>query len=84
MIVYAALALISLLFLTNFKLGGWIRALLQKDPVEIEAEKIRRRSPSSNAARANLKSRRRNCRRKLPAPASARTGCPSPNRPCAT
>ena len=39
MIVYAALCMISLLFLTNFKLGGWIRALLQKDPVEIEAEK---------------------------------------------
>jgi S-DNA-T family DNA segregation ATPase FtsK/SpoIIIE len=38
-IVYLALCFISLLFLTNFKLGGWIRALLQKDSAEIEAEK---------------------------------------------
>jgi S-DNA-T family DNA segregation ATPase FtsK/SpoIIIE len=30
-IVYAALGLISLLFLTNFHLGHWIRALWQKD-----------------------------------------------------
>jgi S-DNA-T family DNA segregation ATPase FtsK/SpoIIIE len=30
-IVYAALGLISLLFLTNFHLGHWIRALLQKE-----------------------------------------------------
>src|ERR1035437_6342610 len=32
MIVYASLGLISLLFLTNFHLGGWIRVLLQKAP----------------------------------------------------
>jgi len=38
-IVYSALCLISLLFLTNFKLGGWIRALLQKNPDEIKPEK---------------------------------------------
>ncbi|HEY4417005.1 MAG TPA: DNA translocase FtsK 4TM domain-containing protein, partial [Verrucomicrobiae bacterium] len=31
-IVYAALGLVSLLFLTNFHLGGWIHALLQKAP----------------------------------------------------
>ena len=31
-IVYASLGLISLLFLTNFHLGGWIRVLLQKSP----------------------------------------------------
>ncbi len=31
MLVYVALGLISLLFLTNFRLGGWIRALLHKD-----------------------------------------------------
>ena len=31
-IVYASLGLISLLFLTNFHLGGWIRVLLQKAP----------------------------------------------------
>ena len=30
-IVYAALGLISLLFLTNFQLGLWIRALMQKE-----------------------------------------------------
>lgn len=38
-IVYAALCLISLLFLTNFRLGEWIRTLLQKDSAEIETEK---------------------------------------------
>jgi S-DNA-T family DNA segregation ATPase FtsK/SpoIIIE len=38
-IVYLALCFISLLFLTNFKLGGWIRALLEKDPDEIEPKK---------------------------------------------
>jgi DNA segregation ATPase FtsK/SpoIIIE, S-DNA-T family len=38
-IVYLALCFISLLFLTNFKLGGWIRALLQKNPAEIEPKK---------------------------------------------
>jgi DNA segregation ATPase FtsK/SpoIIIE, S-DNA-T family len=38
-IVYLALCLISLLFLTNFKLGGWIRALLEKDPDETEPKK---------------------------------------------
>jgi S-DNA-T family DNA segregation ATPase FtsK/SpoIIIE len=31
-IVYAALCLISLLFLTNFRLGEWIRILLHKEP----------------------------------------------------
>ena len=38
-IIYLALCFISLLFLTNFKLGGWIRALLEKDPDEIKTEK---------------------------------------------
>ncbi|HTX21470.1 MAG TPA: DNA translocase FtsK [Candidatus Aquilonibacter sp.] len=38
-IVYAALGLISLLFLTNFRLGDWIRALLQKEKIENEFEK---------------------------------------------
>jgi S-DNA-T family DNA segregation ATPase FtsK/SpoIIIE len=38
-IVYLALCLISLLFLTNFQLGGWIRALLQKDSTEIKPQK---------------------------------------------
>jgi S-DNA-T family DNA segregation ATPase FtsK/SpoIIIE len=38
-IVYLALCFISLLFLTNFQLGGWIRTLLQKDSAEIEPKK---------------------------------------------
>ena len=37
-IVYAALCLISLLFLTNFRLGEWIRRLLQKEPAAAAAE----------------------------------------------
>ena len=35
-IVYATLCLISLLFLTNFRLGEWIRRLLQKKPAAAE------------------------------------------------
>jgi S-DNA-T family DNA segregation ATPase FtsK/SpoIIIE len=35
-IVYATLCLISLLFLTNFRLGDWIRRLLNKEPAEAE------------------------------------------------
>jgi S-DNA-T family DNA segregation ATPase FtsK/SpoIIIE len=37
-IVYSALALISLLFLTNFQLGEWIRALFDKESAAAEAE----------------------------------------------
>ena len=37
-IVYATLCLISLLFLTNFQLGKWIRQLLQKEPAAAEPE----------------------------------------------
>jgi S-DNA-T family DNA segregation ATPase FtsK/SpoIIIE len=37
-IVYAALCLISLLFLTNFRLGEWIRGFLEKVPVSAEPE----------------------------------------------
>ena len=37
-IVYSALCLISLLFLTNFRLGDWIRRLLNKEPAEAEPE----------------------------------------------
>ena len=33
-IVYSALCLISLLFLTNFRLGDWIRSFLKKEPAE--------------------------------------------------
>jgi S-DNA-T family DNA segregation ATPase FtsK/SpoIIIE len=33
-VVYSALCLISLLFLTNFRLGDWIRSFLQKEPAE--------------------------------------------------
>ena len=35
-IVYATLCLISLLFLTNFQLGEWIRRLLRKEPAVAE------------------------------------------------
>ncbi len=35
-IVYLALCLISLLFLTNFQLGEWIRSLLQQEPAAAE------------------------------------------------
>jgi S-DNA-T family DNA segregation ATPase FtsK/SpoIIIE len=37
-IVYATLCLISLLFLTNFRLGEWIRRLLNKEPAAAEPE----------------------------------------------
>jgi S-DNA-T family DNA segregation ATPase FtsK/SpoIIIE len=37
-IVYAALGLIALLFLTNFQLGLWIRALMQKEKAAPENE----------------------------------------------
>jgi S-DNA-T family DNA segregation ATPase FtsK/SpoIIIE len=37
-IVYLALCLISLLFLTNFRLGEWIRGFLGKEPYEAEPE----------------------------------------------
>jgi DNA segregation ATPase FtsK/SpoIIIE, S-DNA-T family len=38
-IVYSALCLISLLFLTNFQLGEWIRAFVDKKSAPIETEK---------------------------------------------
>jgi S-DNA-T family DNA segregation ATPase FtsK/SpoIIIE len=37
-IVYIALGLISLLFLTNFRLGDWIRSLLEKKPAGLPRE----------------------------------------------
>ena len=37
-IVYAALCLISLLFLTNFRLGEWIRGFLEKVPITASAD----------------------------------------------
>jgi S-DNA-T family DNA segregation ATPase FtsK/SpoIIIE len=37
-IVYLALCLISLLFLTDFRLGEWIRGFLGKEPYEAEPE----------------------------------------------
>jgi S-DNA-T family DNA segregation ATPase FtsK/SpoIIIE len=46
-IVYAALSLISMLFLTNFRLGDWIRAFMQKEPVEkktLEEQALDRRA----------------------------------------
>ncbi len=47
MIVYAALALISLLFLTNFQLGEWIRAIFSKQSAV--AEKAEEKSPEEIA-----------------------------------
>ena len=38
-IVYATLGLISLLFLTNFQLGEWIRALIDRQSTAAETEK---------------------------------------------
>ncbi len=38
-IIYSALCLISLLFLTNFQLGEWIRALVDKKSAPVETEK---------------------------------------------
>ncbi len=46
MIVYATLVLISLLFLTNFRLGDWIRAVVSKKPGDkqtFEEEALERR-----------------------------------------
>ena len=37
-IIYATLALISLLFLTNFRLGPWIQGLIDKEPVKSAAK----------------------------------------------
>jgi len=38
MIVYAALCLISLLFLTNFRLGEWIRALMPQEKMPAQTD----------------------------------------------
>ncbi len=38
-IVYTALGVISLLFLTNFHLGNWVRLLLQKSSTAMESDK---------------------------------------------
>ena len=37
-IIFATLYLISLLFLTNFQLGEWLRGLLKRQPVEAEKD----------------------------------------------
>ena len=39
-IVYSALCLISLLFLTNFRLGGWIRSFVDRKPVETKSKTL--------------------------------------------
>jgi S-DNA-T family DNA segregation ATPase FtsK/SpoIIIE len=39
-IVYAALCLISLLFLTNFRLGEWIRSLIDKESPEAKSKTL--------------------------------------------
>ena len=83
-IVYATLCLISLLFLTDFRLGEWIRGFLEKaHPPPPNRNRNPPRKPRWTAARANWKSRPRNCRRKSPAPGSARICSRCRNRPCA-
>ncbi len=37
-IIYVTLGLISLLFLTNFRLGAWIRNFLEKEPIQAKAK----------------------------------------------
>jgi hypothetical protein len=83
-IVYAALCLISLLFLTNFQLGQWIRDFVENvRPEKSALEKIAWRKSPWNAAPAIWTSKRRNCRKKSSVPASARICSRCPNRPCA-
>ena len=52
-IVYAALGIISLLFLTNFHLGNWVRWLLEKRPAPAAVE------PLKSADEINLEKRAR-------------------------
>jgi DNA segregation ATPase FtsK/SpoIIIE, S-DNA-T family len=52
-IVYAALGVISLLFLTNFHLGNWVRWMLEKKPKPAAAE------PEQSADEINLEKRAR-------------------------
>ena len=52
-IVYAALGIISLLFLTNFHLGNWVRWLLEKRPAPATVE------PLKSADEINLEKRAR-------------------------
>ena len=74
-IVYSALALISLLFLTNFQLGEWIPLLFRQGISAAEAEKKSpgRTRPRTPRARFG-KSRRRNCGRSGRALRSSRRG----------
>jgi DNA segregation ATPase FtsK/SpoIIIE-like protein len=80
-IIYATLVLISLLFLTNFRLGDWIRAFIDKEPAKTKYKTLEELALERRAA--IWKSRRRNCRRKSRALASARTGSRFPNQPSA-
>src|ERR1039457_1770420 len=58
-IVYAALGLISLLFLTNFQLGHWIRALWSKDAVPEDAFKSEEELALEKRARELEKQKRK-------------------------
>ena len=85
-IVYAALGLISLLFLTNFQLGEWIRALFDKESGGggSRTKITRGNRPGTPRARSGKTGEKiagggRRALRPRRGPAS-----PCPNRPCAT
>jgi phosphotransferase system glucose/maltose/N-acetylglucosamine-specific IIC component len=85
-IIYSALCLISLLFLTNFQLGEWIRAFVDKKSATVPAEQKSPEEIVLDRRARDWKNRRKNCRTKSPksrVPASARICSPFPNRPCA-
>jgi hypothetical protein len=54
---------ISLLFLTNFRLGGWIRALLQKDSADEEV-KITGIAPPNRSRAEKAQAHHRRLRRR--------------------
>lgn len=91
-IVYVALGLISLLFLTNFQLGHWIRALLQKKAAEEDQFKSADEIALENG-RANWRNRSASWRMKSlklgnwprkPPAVWVPTACLCRCRPCAT
>ncbi len=89
-IVYATLGLISLLFMTNFQLGEWIRAFVDKQsaPAEIEKKTTEKKSTEEIALERrarDLKRNGRSCRRKWnsPAPDWALICSRCRNQPCA-
>ena len=90
-IIYSALCLISLLFLTNFQLGEWIRALFEKKSAPGKPGKNRPKKWPWKSGRLIWKNKDAGSKSKSASPknpgnppaASARTVCPCRNRPCA-